>query len=199
MTGAVTAQSDDPFLRTLTTDAPLDRRALAQFVQRVSSTLEAGKEGVGLLQIAAESRVPDTPFVDRATVEIGERFEAYAEALGDFSAAASDLAGEPTSARRLFRVLISGQRACWLLERHLDLAQSYGVNAGRLREVQAASAACSRLHHAMFQPRVIESIDGELFDARDKPGWMRENQALKEELRALEQLLEDLRTIDAQP
>ena len=37
-----------------------------------------------------------------------------------------------------------------------------------------------------------------LIDERDEPVWVRENRELKEELTALEQLLEDLREIDAE-
>ena len=72
------------------------------------------------------------------------------------------------------------------------------TNAGQLRGVLSSGTACSRFAHVAFQPKVIGLIEDALIDERDEPQWSRENRALKEELAALEQLLEDLRDIDAE-
>jgi hypothetical protein len=192
----VTAQSNDPFLRTLTEDGPLDRPGLALFLGRCSEHLTAARDGVALLQIEAQTGAPDRPYVVRATAEIRERFDAYAASLGDFNAATAALSGNPGSERKLFRALTTGLHACWRHDSHVELAESYGVNAGLLRSVLASGGVCSRLRHVAFQPRVLEIIDRSLVEARERPAWVEENLALREELAALEQLLEDLRDID---
>jgi len=196
MTAPANAQSSDPFLRTLTADGPLDRSGLATFLGKVATRLERSRDGVALLRNAAETDAPDRPYVVEATAEIRKRFDAYAVALGEFAEATAGLAKSPTSERRVFRALAEGLHACWLHDSHVDLAESYGVNSGRLRAVLASGAACSRLRHVAFQPRVIDMIDRALVEDSERPEWVEENAALREELAALEQLLEDLRSID---
>ena len=192
------AQSDDPFLRSLGKDQPVDRPGLARFVVRTTSTLENGRDAVEYMKLMAEDVVPGEQFRAKAAAAMQERLAAYEQALGGFRAAARRLLDDPGSDRRLFAALLAGQHACWRLESHINLAESYGAKAGQLRGVLASGSACSKFVHVAFQPKVGDLIERALVDARDEPDLSRENRVLKEELAALEQLLEDLREIDAE-
>jgi hypothetical protein len=108
------------------------------------------------------------------------------------------LSQDPASDRRLYAALVAGQHSCWRLESHINLAESYGVKAGQLRGVLASGSACSKFSHVAFQSKVTGLIEQALVDERDEPVLSRENRVLKEELAALEKLLEDLREIDAE-
>ena len=194
----VVAQSDDPFLRSLGKDQPVERPGLARFMLGIASALEDGRDSVAYLKLMVEDSVPGEQFRTKASAAMKERFGAYDEALQGFSVAARRLLEDPGSDRRLFAALVAGQHSCWRLESHINLAESYGANAGQLRGVLSSGTACSRFAHVAFQPKVIGLIEDALIDERNEPQWSRENRALKEELAALEQLLEDLRDIDAE-
>jgi len=192
------AQSDDPFLRSLGKDQPVDRPGLARFMLGTASALENGRDAVAYLKRMAEDAVPGEQFRAKASAAMQERIGAYDEALEQFSSAARRLVEDPGSDRRLFAALVAGQHSCWRLESHINLAESYGANAGQLRGVLSSGSACSKFAHVVFQAKVIALIGDALIDERDEPSWARENRELKEELKALEQLLEDLREIDAE-
>lgn len=194
---AASAQSNDPFLRKLTPEGALDRRGLAVFMGRVSASLEKGREGVGFLGVAVEAGAPDKPYAARASGEMRERFQDYERALDRFSAATASLRKTPASELRLFRVLASGQRVCWLLESQINLAESYGANPGRLSDVRASGSACSTFHHVVSRAEVNQLVERALSDDGEEAEWLRENRELKEELHALEKLIEDLLAIDA--
>ena len=195
---SVVAQSDDPFLRSLGKDQPVDRPGLARFMLGIASALENGRDAVAYLKPMAEDVVPGEQFRAKTSAAMQERFGAYDEALEGFATAARRLLEDPGSDRRLFAALIAGQHSCWRLESHINLAESYGVNAGRVRGVRSSGSACSKFAHVAFQAKVIALIEDALIDERDEPGWARENRVLKEELAAIEQLLEDLLEIDAE-
>jgi len=192
------AQSDDPFLRSLGKNQPVDRPGLAGFVSGIVSALENGRDAVAYLKLKAEDSVPGEQFRAKTSAAMQERFGAYDEALKGFSAAARQLRADPGSDRRLFAALVAGQHSCWRLESYINLSESYGVNAGQLRGVLSSGSACSKFAHVAFLPKVIGLIEDALIAERDEPEWSRENRALREELAALEQLLEDLRDIDAE-
>ncbi len=192
------AQSDDPFLRSLGRDQPVDRPGLARFMVRTTGTLDGAREAVEYLRLVAEDVVPGEQFKAKAAAEMRARYGAYLAALGDFRTASRDLLQDPASNQRLFRALLAGQHACWRLESHINLAESYGARAGQVRGVLESGSVCAKFAHVTFQPKIGGLIDRALTEARDEPALSRENRALKEELAALEQLLEDLRAIDAE-
>jgi len=195
---AAVAQSDDPFLRSLGKDQPVDRPGLARFMAGTASVLENGREAVAYLRLMAEDAAPGEQFRAKTSAAMHKRFDAYDDALEKFAAAARRLLEDPGSDRRLFAALVAGQHGCWRLESHINLAESYGANAGQLRGVLASGSACSKFAHVVFQPKVVGLIGAALIDERNEPAWVRENRELKEELAALEQLLEDLQEIDAE-
>ncbi len=192
------AQSDDPFLRSLAKDQPVDRPGLARFIVGITSTLEKGKDEVAYMKLMAEDAIRGEQFKAQAAAAVQERFDAYGEALGSFRAASRRFMEDPASERRLFATLLAGQHTCWRLESHINLAESYGAKAGQLRGVLASGSVCSKFAHVAFQPKISGLIEQALVDGRDEPTLSRENRVLKEELAALEKLLEDLREIDAE-
>jgi len=192
------AQSDDPFLRSLAKDQPVDRPGLARFVVEITSTLQNGKDAVAYLKLIAEDVVPGEQFKAQASAAMQVRFGAYEEALSGFRAASRRFLEDPGSDRRLFAALVAGQHTCWRLESHINLAESYGAKAGQLRGVLASGSVCSKFAHVAFQSKVTDLIEQALVDERDESKLSRENRILKEELAALEKLLEDLREIDAE-
>ena len=192
------AQSDDPFLRSLGQDRPVDRPGLAHFMVRTMSTLDNGRDAVAYMKLMVEDVVPGAQFKAKAAAAMQERYDAYEQALGGFRAAARRLVEDPGSDRRLFSALLAGQHACFRLESHINLAESYGAQAGQIRGVLSSGSVCSKFAHVVFQPKIGELIERALADERDESTLSRENRVLKEELAALEQLLEDLREIDAE-
>lgn len=192
------AQSDDPFLRSLAKDQPVDRPGLALFIGGITSTLEKGKDEVAYMKLVAEDAVPGEQFKAQAAAALQERFEAYGQALGSLRTASRRLMENSGSERLLFAALLAGQHTCWRLESHINLAESYGAKAGQLRGVLASGSACAKFAHVAFQPKISGLIEQALVDGRDEPALSRENRVLKEELAALEKLLEDLREIDAE-
>jgi glutathione S-transferase len=197
MAPLVGAQSDDPFLRSLSDDQEVDRVGLARFMTGIGSTLAAGKDSVAYMKLMAEGVVPGEQFKAKAADAIQQRFSAYEQALEDFRDALVGLQARPRSDRLLFAALSAGQHSCWRLESHINLAESYGAAAGQLRGVLASGAACSKFAHVVFQPKVTALIEQALADGRDESSLSRDNRELREELAALEQLLQDLREIDA--
>jgi len=191
-------QSEDPFLRSLGKDRPVDRPGLARFTLGVSSTLDRGKDAAVYMKLMAEDVIPGEQFRAKASEAMQQRLDAYGEALSDFRAASRRLVEDPRSDRLLFAALVAGQHSCWRLESHINLAESYGANAGQLRGVLASGSACSTFAHVVFQPKITGLIEQAIRDDRDEPALSRENRVLKEELAALEQLLRDLREIDAE-
>lgn len=198
LAGGPSAQSDDPFLQSLTRDAPIDRALLSRFVLGTATTLDQSREGIAYLRVMAEDVAPGGTFRDEAAAAMQERYDAYAKALRGFTAAGRRLSRDPSSDRLLFKALVAGQRTCWNLQNQINLAESYRANTGRIRDVLTAGTACSRFSHAIFQPKVEALIADALVGDRGAEEWARENRALREELAALEELLEDLRAIDAE-
>ena len=93
----------------------------------------------------------------------------------------------------LYRVLMHGHESCWHLDRYTGMLGSYGISADDLVTVLPSGEACSRFRRTAYQPRVTALVDEQLV----AQGYdTQEVIELREELTALERLLEDLREID---
>jgi hypothetical protein len=183
---------DDDFIERLgdASDQPVDRKRLARIFFSLAATLDGGKTSVQLLQ---SSVVP--PDASRQAVHslLGARFEDYSRSLTRFKESVTRLLDEPGSVLRLYRVLADGQRACWHFDLHNRLIETYGANADLL-SILSSREACGRLRTAAFQPRV-EAL---LVDALVDQVYQRQRILdLEADLRELEQLLADLREIEA--
>jgi hypothetical protein len=191
--GAAAQMTDDEFLESLggSSNQPVDRKRLARMFFSIAATLDGGKSSVQLLQ--GRIIVPDSS--QQAVRSLLEtRYEEYARALGAFKEGVSGLLDEPTSMLRLYRALQDGQRTCWNFDLYNRLIETYGSNDMDLMSILSSREACGRLRNAAFQPRV----EGIIVEALVDHVYQRAEIAdLQEELRDLEQLLEDLREIEA--
>jgi hypothetical protein len=124
------------------------------------------------------------------------QYARYEEAAGSFKAGVSRLLDAPGSRSRLYRALMNGHRACWRFDRYTRLVETYGASSGDLLSVLSSTEGCELFRRAAFQPRVEALIEEALAGAGvDRSEELRE---LREELAAMEELLEDLRRIDSQ-
>ena len=172
-------------------DAGLARRALAKQFSSVAATLEGGKSGVDLLSASTSIREAEGSAVRQM---LDSRFEEYRTSVEGFRSAVSALLDRPESEELLFRTLMGGHQACWRLESFIRMCETYGVSSAALVTVLSSSEACARFRDAAFDPRV-ERIVSLALEARE--ARVRENRQLREELHALERLLEDIRRLDA--
>lgn len=197
--GAIAAEqadespADEAFIRSLAEDdAPVDTRRLARLFFSAASTLEGGRTSVRLLEEAVSLRDP------RRESKIGvlrARYDDFAESVTRLKRSTSLLLDAPDSAARLYRTLMDGHHACWRFDAVVGLAATYGVPASDRMSVLASSQACDRLRRAAFQPRV-EALVQQGLSGDDE--LILENRTLREELHALERLLDELRRIDEQ-
>jgi len=190
---ATEALSDDEFIMSLgdeSIDTAVDRKRLARVFFSLAATLDGSKSSVQLLQgsvVAPESS-------RRAVWSLlRTRFEDYSRALARFKGSVTQLLDEPYSLLRLHRALLDGQRACWQFDLHNRLIETYGADASLL-SILASREACTRLQLTSFQPRVQAIIVEALVERVYQREEIRELQA---ELQDLEELLADLRRIDA--
>ena len=160
------AQSDDPFLRSLGKDQPVDRPGLARFMRGTASALENGRDAVAYLKRMAEDAVPGEQFRAKASAAMKERFSAYDEALKGFSAAARRLLEDPGSDRRLFAALVAGQHTrpdLGVVLAHQEHGAALGADArGRdiedqaqqLVEIEGGVERVARLHQFLLPPKL---------------------------------------------
>lgn len=185
--------TDDAFIASLGRESsePVDRARMARLFFSVAATLDGGKSSVRLLQTQIMVPQPSRP---TALTLLEAGYEGYTRVLSQFQQSVSRLLDEPDSSSRLYRALITGQRACWHLDQHVRLLDTYNVAESELMAALSSLEACARFRTAAFQPRV-EAI---VADALVEPVRLREEiRDLKQELRDLQQLVEDLRNIEA--
>ena len=168
----------------------VDARRLAKFFFSQAATLDGGKTNVMLLRnaIAVRNRSDDSV---RRMIE-GE-YGSYDEAILRFRGSASALLDRASDRQRLYRASMDGLEACWRLSGYVRIAETYGAQAIDFVSVLASTEACSRFRRVAFHPAVQALIVGELDAAADR---RMEIDTLETELRELETLIEDLRTID---
>ncbi len=189
-------QTDDEFIESLGSNAParpVDRRRLAKLFFGLASTLDGDKSSVRLRQthvaVAESSR--------RAVSGLLEaRYEQYTQTLASFKQSVSDLLDEPDSLLLFYRVFIEGQRACWQLDLHSLMIETYAGGGADALSVLSSREACGRFRTVVFQPRV----EGILRDALVEQIFQREEiRSLEGELRDLEALLAELRDGEKTP
>lgn len=187
--------SDEQFIESLGeryTGVTFDRQRLARLFFGAASTLDGGKSTLEFLHTRIGRRDPGAGSGEGA---LSRHFAIYSTAVEKFRAAALALLDAPGSSLELFRVMSSGFRACTDLEGHVRMLDAYGVGAADLASVLSSSQACERFRRIAFQPRV-EGLILEVLASADRQGA--ELEALRAELRALEQLVQELDRIEAQ-
>lgn len=179
---------DDQFIRSLAEEGDgVDRKRLARLFFSVASTLEGGRTTVGLLREGMLSRGPGQ---ESRQATASEHFRNYSAEVDRFKISASVLLDDPQSNLVLYGALMDGHRACWYFDRYTRFAETYGAN---LLSVLASSQVCQRFRAAALQPRVETLVTESLLEQAEQE---REVRALREELKELETLLDDLREIE---
>jgi len=168
-----------------------DRRDLAKRFFGVAATLEGGKSSVELLAQGVSIREAAGGSVRQM---LDSRFAQYRTSVERFRSAVSELLDRPESQNLLFRTLMGGHQACWRLESFTRICETYGVSGADLVTVLSSTEACARFRDIAFDPQVERIVALAL---EDREARARENRELREELHALERLLEDIRRIDA--
>jgi len=192
--GQTTQESDDRYivsLMTLDDRDPVDRRRLASLFHGAASTLAEGKRDLRELQSRIALRTPGR----EAVVSLAHRhYQDYDARVVEFKVSAEAFMGSPSSNLLLYRVLVNGYKSCWNLDRYTGMLESHGISADDLATVLPSGEACSRFRRAAYQPRVTALVEEQLV----AQGYgAQEVMELREELAALERLLEDLRQIDS--
>jgi len=190
--GARASESDEALLRSLDESGPVDRTGLARLLFGTAATLDGGKSSVRLLQAAAGGRDPVSPSVRDM---LAANYDGYEKATGRFKDAATRLLDEPAATARLYAALFAGHYACYRLDGFTSLVETYGASGKDLLSVISSIEGCELFRRAAFHPRV-EGLIEEALAARGDSGEVEE---LREELRAMEELLRDLRKIDEEP
>ncbi|HKQ63095.1 MAG TPA: hypothetical protein VJS92_17535 [Candidatus Polarisedimenticolaceae bacterium] len=188
-------QSDEALIDSLRRATPeaIDLRRVAKLFYGVAATLDSGKGSVR--QLRGRARVPEGA-LDSALGLIDAQYEAYSRGVDQFKDSVSRLLDEPDSRALLLRALLSGQRACWQLDQESRLLEAYGLAAGEQRSIQTSSEACGRFRTAAFGPR----LEGVLFEALSEARRSElQVLSLQEDVRDLQQLVDDLRRIDGKP
>jgi hypothetical protein len=196
LSAAETELTDEQFLASLGSapaKQPIDRRRLARLLQGIASTLDAGLSRVRSLH--GRLVVPDAA---GATVQpqLEARFGDYSASVAAFKRSATEFLDEPDSQLRWYQVEVDGQRACWQLDVHQRLIETYGARTSDLMTVAASRDACSRLRVGVFQPRVAAIVR----DALIEQVYQREEiRKLEQQIAELEQLVDDLSEIEHSP
>lgn len=190
------APDDDAFIDALREDNgdPVDRRRLARVVHAQAAALDSARGS-----LAAVSRPESLPPTvrDEGSPRLEARFTSYGRMLGTFQESAAALLDAPDSDRALYRALQDGQRTCWQLDLWLRLVDTYGAGGSQaLSLLMPSLEACARFRTAAFAPRV-ERLVAAALDRGDEHG--RRVAELEAELRDLEDLVDDLARIDAEP
>jgi len=188
-----TPENDERYivsLMTLDDRDPVDRAGLAGLFHGAASTLDGGKRDLRALQSRIALRTPGR----EAVVSLAQRYyEEYDTRVVEFKVSTAAFKGSPSSNLLLYRVLVNGHKSCWNLDRYTGMLESHGISAGDLATVLPSGEACSRFRRAAYQPRVTALVEEQLVA---QSYGTQEVIELREELAALERLLEDLRQID---
>lgn len=185
------ATADERFVESLASgrEGPADPRRLAKLFFGLASTLDGGRTNVRLLQSVVSDRDPGAA---TARTTLSNSFQHYEKALSALKDEVSVLIDRPESAARLYRTLTAGYRTCWQLDNYLRLVQTHGASGAEMITVVPTIESCRRFRRVAHQPRVETLI----LDALSPVPPAEEIRAIREELRAMEELLEDLRRID---
>jgi len=185
-------RSDEQFVEALESqrDGRVDSKRLAKLFFSVASTLDGGRTNARLLQSVVSDR---DPAVATSRTTLANSYQAYENAVARFKDRVSRLLDGPDSALRLYRTLTEGHRTCWQLDNYIRLVQSHGVSTGEMISILSSIESCRLFRRAAQQPRV-EAVIVDALAAHGDPGD--EVRELREDLRAMEELLEDLRRID---
>jgi hypothetical protein len=169
----------------------VDRRRLAKVLFGLAATLDSDKSSVRLLQ----TQVAVSDGSDRAVRSLLEaRYADYLASLASLRSEVSALLDEPESLLLLYGTLTAGQRTCWQLDLHNLLVDAYAPGGAGTLPVLSSREACSRLRRLAYQPRVEAIVREALVDRIRQQERIR---TLEADLHDLEQLLADLRDIDA--
>jgi hypothetical protein len=168
----------------------VDRRKLAKVLFGLAATLDGDKSTVRLLQGQVAAAEGSSRAV-RSLIEA--RYADYLDSLTSFRGQCSELLDEPDSLLLLYEAITSGQRACWQLDLHNLLVDTYAAGGASTLPVLSSREACSRLRTVVFQPRIEEIVREALVDRIHQQERIR---TLERDLRDLEELLADLRDID---
>jgi hypothetical protein len=190
--GGSLAQTDDPFLKRFSSQPNVDRPEFARFLHGLASSLANGRQSVQLLQLSAEPR-PGRGGDSSGLKRMQRSFQDYSTMLDQMRISSQQLLDEPVSTTRLYLLLNAGHRVCSLLDRQIRMAEAYGASSADLRSVISSNSSCAKFRRVAFDDRVVRIIAADL---GDESGLKAENRALREELAALEQLLDDLQRIE---
>jgi len=185
---------DDEFLQALAAggaDLPVDRDRLARLFSNVANTLDAEKSQLRNMQQLI--RVPSA-LRENALQVMASRYEGYAAGVKRFAAHAADLQEEPRSILSLYHTLRDGQRTCWMLDLYSQLVGTWSGGGAEFRAIIPSRAACGRFRTAAFLQRVERIVGDSLLD---QVFQREEIRRLKDELREMQELLDDLTRIDA--
>lgn len=192
-----TSMDDERFLVYLGSEAAaasgapdLDRKRLSKLLFSLGATLGSGKANVRMLQGAIELR-GSAAASGRGLV--AESYADYDRAVEDFRGGASAVLDRPESDPLLFRALTAGHEVCWRLDAYTRLVETYGVSMQDLVAILASREACSQFRRAAFSVPVRRTLVAALEDAERQSTQVDD---LREEIEALEQLVEDLREIE---
>ncbi len=185
--------SDDEFLDSLIgeTGGTVDRVRLARLFFGLSSNLGAGRSSLRML----ETQLAGPPN-SRTTARnlIVASYVSYDHALNEFGKSALQMLDTPSSELALYDTQTGGHRTCWLLDQHLRLLGRYGVSDSALLPALSSVEACARFRKAAHAERVERIVGAALLAGLAQRA---EAQALREEIRELERLVEELRRIDS--
>ncbi len=184
--------SDEQFVESLEERGAgrVDSRRLAKLFFSVAATLDGGRTNARLLQSVISDR---DPAVATSRTTLANSYRAYEESVSRFKSEVSSLLDGPDSALRLYRTLTEGHRTCWQLDNYIRLVQSHGASTGEMISILASMESCHLFRRVAHRPRV-QAVMLDALSARGDP--TDEVRELREELRAMEELLEDLRRID---
>jgi hypothetical protein len=185
--------TDEQFLETLGqgSTVPVDQWRLAKVLFGMAATLDSGKSTVQGLH--GKLVVPETSLPSISAL-LRSRYDEYTRSLERFRSSVSRLLDDPASALLLHRALVDGQRACWHLDLHQRLVETYSAATADLTPSLASRETCGRLREAAFQPRVEAIVQEALVQQQ---AHRVEVEALQQQVRELERLVEDLMAIES--
>ena len=180
---------DEGLFRALDGTEAVDRKALARLFFGAAATLEGGKTSVRLLQSVVSGGESSQQAIRDM---MSSRFHNYDRASARFQSAVSRLLDRPASDVYLYSTLNAGHYVCLQLDGFTRLAETYGASTRDMLSVLSSMEGCELFRRAAFHPRVGALIEEALAGGADGA----ELRELREELRAMEELLEDLHEID---
>jgi hypothetical protein len=168
----------------------LDHRRLAKLMFSIGATLGGGKSNVRLLQGAMRLR---EPVAESTRGMAAARYQRYDEAVEGYRDASSRLLDSPESVQLLFHVLVDGHEVCWRLDAFTRLMETYGVSANDMLSILSSREACGQFRRAAFSAPVEGTISRSLQSTERIRSEMRD---LRQEVEALEKLVQDLDDIE---